>query len=61
MNARRTKPQMEAVRAALYAIVESYLPCSVRQVYYIGCGRLWEKDSGGSLTSRNPPEQRPRA
>ncbi|ORT54219.1 hypothetical protein [Streptomyces sp. CB03238] len=39
---------MEALRAALYAIVEAARPCSVRHVYYLGIGRLWAKDTGGS-------------
>jgi hypothetical protein len=34
---------MEDFRAALYEIVERVQPCSVRQVYYIGIGELYEK------------------
>lgn len=44
---------MARLRAALYDIVEANKPCSVRQVYYVGAGRLWEKDKGGSRTSYN--------
>lgn len=39
---------MQDFRAALYGIVERNRPCSVRQVYYVGIGWLWEKDTGGS-------------
>jgi hypothetical protein len=42
---------MVAFREAIYAIVERNRPCSVRQVYYVGIGRLWEKDTGGDRTS----------
>jgi hypothetical protein len=48
---RRTKVEMEALRSALYEIVERNKPCSVRQAYYVGIGRLWEKDTGGSRRS----------
>lgn len=44
---------MTAFREALYAIVETNKPCSVRQVYYVGAGRLWEKDRGKSRKSYN--------
>ncbi|MGW2546561.1 hypothetical protein ACWC5I_38240 [Kitasatospora sp. NPDC001574] len=39
---------MEALRAALYAMVEAARPCSVRHVYYLGIGVLWDKDTGRS-------------
>jgi hypothetical protein len=39
---------MAAHRAAIREIVAENRPCSVRQVYYIGIGRLWEKDVGSS-------------
>jgi hypothetical protein len=45
---RRTKEQVEALRAAMCVIAEGARPCSVRHVYYLGIGRLWEKDSGTS-------------
>lgn len=45
---RRTKAEMVTFRNAIYAIVADNKPCSVRQVYYIGIGQLWEKDQGGS-------------
>jgi hypothetical protein len=48
---RRTKRDMQTLRAALYEIVETNKPCSVRQVYYVGAGRLWEKDTGKSRKS----------
>jgi hypothetical protein len=37
---------METFRNALYDIVETNQPCSVRQVYYLGIGRFWDKDVG---------------
>jgi hypothetical protein len=40
---RRTKNEMEQFRLALHDIVADVQPCSVRQVYYIGIGRLYEK------------------
>jgi hypothetical protein len=48
---RRTKVQMEELRTGIYEIVETNRPCSVRQVYYVGIGRLWDKDTGGSRTA----------
>lgn len=45
---RRTKAQVEGLRAALYAIVEAARPCSVRHLYYLGIGCLWDKDAGAS-------------
>lgn len=45
---RRNKADMASFRSAIYEIVQENQPCSVRQVYYIGIGRLWEKDQGGS-------------
>lgn len=50
---RRTKAVIRTLREELYAIVATNRPCSVRQVYYVGIGRLWEKDTGGSRTSYN--------
>lgn len=50
---RRTKVEMTTFRKALYTIVETNKPCSVRQVYYVGAGRLWEKDQGQSRSSYN--------
>lgn len=48
---RRTKAQVEQLRAAIYDIVRDNRPCSVRQVYYVGVGRLWSKDQKGSRRS----------
>jgi hypothetical protein len=45
---RRTKAQVEALRAELYAIAEAAQPCSARHIYYLGIGRLWDKDTGRS-------------
>jgi hypothetical protein len=42
---------MVAFREAIYDIVELNRPCSVRQVYYVGIGRLWQKDTGGNRSS----------
>jgi len=52
-RARRTKAEMETFREAIREIVEANRPCSVRQVYYVGIGWLWEKDRGGSRRSYN--------
>ncbi|MFK8851158.1 hypothetical protein [Streptomyces sp. Ac-502] len=46
---------MEALRAELYALVEAARPCSVRHVYYLGLGRLWDKDSGRSRKNYSVP------
>ncbi|MFD4525614.1 hypothetical protein ACFWP7_17140 [Streptomyces sp. NPDC058470] len=45
---RRTKAQIEELRAALHAIAEGAQPCSARHIYYLGIGRLWDKDTGRS-------------
>lgn len=42
---------MEAFREAIHNIVEINRPCSVRQVYYLGIGHLWNKDIGGERTN----------
>ncbi|GAA0444334.1 hypothetical protein ACFQ2B_00415 [Streptomyces stramineus] len=36
-------------------------PCTVRHVYYLGLGRLWEKDAGKSRRNYSVPtgETRP--
>ncbi|MEU8623060.1 hypothetical protein [Streptomyces sp. NPDC048623] len=39
---------MEALRAAICELVEAAQPCSVRHVYYLGIGLLWDKDVGRS-------------
>ncbi len=50
---RRNKAAMEAFRSALHRIVDENKPCSVRQVYYVGIGSLWQKDTGKDRTSYN--------
>ncbi|MFE7958649.1 hypothetical protein [Streptomyces sp. NPDC057413] len=45
---RRTKAQVEALRQAMASITEAAQPCSVRHVYYLGIGDLWDKDTGTS-------------
>jgi len=50
---RRTKREMAMFRQAMFEIVETNHPCSPRQTYYVGIGRLWEKDTGGSRRSYN--------
>ncbi|MFE9424193.1 hypothetical protein ACFYNO_14645 [Kitasatospora sp. NPDC006697] len=47
-RARRTKAEVEALRLAICAIAEEARPCSVRHVYYLGVGLLWDKDTGHS-------------
>jgi hypothetical protein len=44
---------MEAFRSALYRIVDENKPCSVRQVYYVGIGSLWQKGTGKDRASYN--------
>ena len=48
---RRTNAEMEALREAMFDIVAANEPCSVRSVYYMGIGKLWEKDQGASRAS----------
>lgn len=50
---RRTKVDMRQFRDSIFGIVETNQPCSVRQVYYLGIGVLWDKDTGGKRTSYN--------
>ncbi len=45
---RRTKAQVEGLRAELRAVAEAAQPCSARHIYYLGIGRLWDKDAGRS-------------
>ncbi|MQS17646.1 hypothetical protein F7Q99_37025 [Streptomyces kaniharaensis] len=47
-RARRTKAQVEALRTAICQIAEEARPCSVRHIYYLGVGLLWDKDHGRS-------------
>ncbi|MEW2393091.1 hypothetical protein AB0933_32495 [Streptomyces venezuelae] len=46
---------MEALRAELYEIVQAAQPCTVRHVYYLGLGVLWEKDTGKSRRNYSVP------
>lgn len=58
---RRTKAQVEALRAELYALVETAQPCSVRHAYYLGIGRLWGKGQrhlAPELLGRRPRARR---
>lgn len=50
---RRTKAQMEEYRDALYGLALENRPCSCRQIYYLGIGRYWDKDTGGSRNVYN--------
>jgi hypothetical protein len=52
-RSRRTKVEMAEFRAAIYSLAETNRPCSVRQIYYLGIGKLWEKDTGGSRRNYN--------
>lgn len=45
---RRTKVEMAELRDGIYDLAAANKPCTVRQIYYLGIGTLWEKDSGGS-------------
>ncbi|WP_051809913.1 hypothetical protein [Actinoplanes subtropicus] len=44
---------MEDFRRSIYDITRQHRPCSVRQVYYLGIGTLWNKDTGGSRRNYN--------
>jgi hypothetical protein len=50
---RRTNSQMQALRDAVYEIVSTNKPCSCRQVYYLGIGLLWNKDTRGKRNVYN--------
>jgi hypothetical protein len=39
---------MQTLRDAICELAETNQPCTVRQIYYLGIGRYWEKDQGGS-------------
>jgi hypothetical protein len=45
---RRTKAEMVELRQAIHDLAEEHQPCTVRQIYYLGIGRWWEKDRDGS-------------
>lgn len=47
-RARRTKVQVEVLRVAICGLAEAARPCSVRHIYYLGIGSLWDKDTGAS-------------
>ena len=46
---------METLRAELHSIVQAAQPCTVRHVYYLGLGKLWEKDTGKSRRNYSVP------
>lgn len=50
---RRTKAAMEDLRHAIRDLAEEHQPCTVRQIYYLGIGRFWEKDTGKSRATYN--------
>lgn len=52
-RARRTKAEIAGFRQSIHAIVEANRPCSARQVYYLGIGVLWDKDTGGKRRNYN--------
>jgi hypothetical protein len=52
-RARRTKAEMQSFREAIFDLAAAHQPCSVRQVYYLGIGVLWDKDTGGSRRHYN--------
>ena len=45
---RRTKAQMQAIREGIVDLAQDHQPCTVRQIYYLGIGRYWDKDTGRS-------------
>jgi hypothetical protein len=45
---RRTKAEMAELRQAIHDLAEEHQPCTVRQIYYLGIGRHWDKDRDGS-------------
>lgn len=48
---RRTKAEMEELRRAIVDLASEHHPCTVRQLYYLGIGRWWSKDTGGKRRS----------
>jgi DNA topoisomerase VI subunit A len=38
---------MEALRTAIHDLARDNKVCTVRQIYYLGIGRYWDKDTGG--------------
>lgn len=44
---------MEDLRTAIRSLARDSRPCSVRQIYYLGIGTLWDKDTGGSRRNYN--------
>lgn len=44
---------MDAFRASIRDLTAVSQPCSVRQIYYLGIGTLWDKDTGGSRRNYN--------
>lgn len=41
---RRTNAELDDVKSEIFSIAKANQPCSSRSIYYIGIGRLWEKD-----------------
>jgi hypothetical protein len=39
---------MDRVRNAIFTYACEYAPCTCRQIYYLGIGRHWQKDTGRS-------------
>ena len=48
---RRTKTEMRMLREAIIDLAGAHRPCTVRQLYYLGIGRYWNKDTGGDRTA----------
>ena len=48
---RRTRSEIEQLRAVINAMAEEVQPCTVRQLCYLGVGRWWDKEVGGSRAS----------
>ncbi len=44
---RRTKAEMQALRDGIHEIARDNRVCTIRQIYYLGIGRYWDKDTGG--------------
>lgn len=50
---RRGRPRNEQIRDQVAALVLENRPATVRQIYYLGIGRYWEKDTNGDRSAYN--------
>lgn len=50
---RRTQAEMDALRDGIYYLARDNQVCTVRQIYYLGVGLYWDKDTGGKRAHYN--------